>query len=132
MSDFITGREVKLGIKQATDWRTAVSVGADDGFYILNEGMGAKEPEFRDDDSLGQDDIRCTYRVAESVQGANLNGYLRYNHWDLLFAMALGTVGTPTQLESTAYYNSYSPASGIDGYFATLAMKKANTSGKTT
>lgn len=127
MSDFITGREVKCGIKKASAWRTAVTVGANDGFYILNEGIGAKEPKYIDDDSLGQDDIRCTYKVAEQVVGANLNGYLRYNHWDLLLALALGAAGTPSQVSGTAYSNVYSPASNIDGYFATLAIKKANT-----
>lgn len=125
---FITGREIIIAAGKAATWRTAVDVNAaTKGLLIKSESLGAKAPQFQDDDSLGNPDILFTYKTLESAAGS-LEAYARYEGLDLLFALALGTAGTPTQGDGTAYYNTYSPADEIAGLFATLAMKKAGTS----
>lgn len=125
---FITGREIILGGAKATTWRTGVSVNsANAGLLIKSESIGAKAPQFQDDDSLGSPDILFTYKTLESCSG-NLDAYARYEGLDLLFAMALGAADSPVQGDGTAYYNTYSCADEIAGLFATLAMKKAGTS----
>lgn len=129
MSTNITGREVILGVKKATTWRTAVQCGALDGLLVTNGFSSNKSPIYLPDDSLGQDDIRDFYKSSEAVSDS-LEGYLRYEGWDTLLALVMGTAGTPTQNESTAYYNTYSPAANINDYFATMAIKKSpNTEG---
>ena len=126
--EYITGREVIIGAKKASgDWRTAEALGAGDGILITGESFGAKAPTMVDDDSLGQADIKNVYRTHEGLTGAGVDGYLRYEGWDVLLALALGTAGVPSQLDGTAYYNTYSPADNINGLFATMAMKKAGT-----
>lgn len=123
---FITGREIIIGVAKASTWRTAVALGAGDGILIQSESMGAKAPNFVPDDSLGQADIKCLIKTNENQTGS-LQGYLRLEGWDVMLALALGTAGTPTQISGTAYYNNYSPADAISGLFATLAIKKADT-----
>jgi len=129
MSDFITGREIIVGVKHASTWRTAVECGADDGVLITSEGIGPKAPNFVDDDSLGKTDIRCVMRTNENAAG-NIEGYLRYEGWDVLLAHALGTAGTPSLVSggSVSYENTLSPADSISGIFTTLAIKKSATS----
>jgi len=127
MADFVTGREIIAGLKKASTWRTAVSLGSNDGLLILSEAIGAKAPTYVPDDSLGQSDIMDYYKVNEAITGANITGYLRYDMWDVALALALGEAGTPTQVDGDAYSNTYKPADNIDGYFATFAIKKANT-----
>jgi hypothetical protein len=127
MGNNLTGREIILAIKKATTWRTAVQCGSGDGLLITSGLSGNKAPIYLPDDSLGQDDIRDYIKSSESLSDS-VEGYLRYEGWDTLLALALGTAGTPTQSESTAYYNAYSPAANIDDYFATIAMKKADSS----
>lgn len=127
MGNEISGREIILGAKKATTWRTAVACGAGDGVLIKTEGFGPKAPTFLPDDSLGQDDIMYQYNVGEALERGSIGGLLRYQGWDVLLAMALGTAGNPTQAEGTAYYNTYSPAANISGKFVTLAMKKKGT-----
>lgn len=124
MANWITGREFLMAVKKATTWGTAVQVGADDGVLIRSEGIGGKEPTFADDDSLGQDEIMHTYKVAESRDG-NFEGYLRYEGWEVILAMLLGTAGSPSG--SAAYTHVIYPAANIDGKFVTLVMKKAGT-----
>ena len=127
MADHITGREIVLGLKKASTWRTAVSLGANDGVLITSEAIGPKAPNFVDDDSLGQADICATHKVSESMTGASITGRLRFEGWDVLLALALGTAGTPSLEEGTAYSNTYKVADNIDGLFATLGLKKAAT-----
>lgn len=128
MADFITGREIICGAKKAAAWRTALSLGANDGLLITAEALGAKAPQYKPDDSLGNADIKNMIRTLENISGGSITGYLRYEGWDVLMALALGTAGTPTQLSGTAYYNTYSPADSIADLFATFAIKKSGTS----
>jgi len=127
MTDWITGREIILAVKKASTWRSAVTVGAGDGLLITRESIGAKAPGFVDDVSLGQPDISRIVQVTESVTGASIDGFLRYEGWDVLLALVLGSAGTPVNEEGTAYSNTYNAAQSLAGLFATLAIKKANT-----
>ncbi|MBW2052928.1 MAG: hypothetical protein JRI85_11915 [Deltaproteobacteria bacterium] len=127
MADWITGREIILGIKKASTWRSSVTLEAGDGLLISKESIGTKAPSFVDDTSLGVPDVGRTIQVAESVTGASIEGLLRYEGWDLLLALALGAAGTPSNVEGAAYSNTYSAAENLAGLFATLAIKKANT-----
>ena len=126
MAEFITGREIIAAAKKASTWRTAASLGSDDGILITGESLGAKAPTYLPDDSLGNADIFDMVRTSEKVAGS-VTGYLRYEGWDVLMALALGTAGTPTQDNGTAYYNTYSPADSIADIFGTFAIKKAGT-----
>ena len=129
MAANLTGREIKIAAKKASTWRTAVACGAGDGLLITSEDFGDKAPKYLDDDSMALADIKESYRVSESITGRSIEGYLRYEGWDLLIALALGTAGTPVAQEgtSTAYANQYYIADNIDGLFATLAIEKAKT-----
>ncbi len=124
MSDFITGREAIVALKQGVTWNTAEGVGANDGILITTGLGGAKAPGYVDDDSLGSPDILFSYRVTEG-RPDTFQGYLRYEGWDVALALALGVAGTPSG--SSAYSNTYYPADNIDGLFATMVAKKANT-----
>lgn len=123
---FITGREYICGFKKATTWRTAVALGALDGLLVRSESLGAKAPEFVDDDSLGQADPLYSIKTFES-QGGSLTGILRYDMWDLMIACALGTAGTPSNEEGSAYSNSFTVAASIADIFGTFASKKSGT-----
>jgi hypothetical protein len=124
MANFITGREIVMAAKKATTWGTAVLCGASDGVLITDGFSGAKAPNFITDDSLGQMEIKEILRTTENIQDS-VSGNLRYQGWDVLLALALGSASSPTLLGSGAYSNVYSPASSIADYFATLAMKKS-------
>lgn len=126
---WLTGREVKMALKKATTWRTAVECGAEDGILITSEDIGAKDPTYVDDDSLGRADVMCTVKVMEGITGRGFEGYLRYENWDLALALILGTAGTPVAQEatSTAYANVYYCADNLADIFGTLAMEKAQT-----
>ncbi len=126
MADFITGREIILAVKKASDWRTAVACGASDGVLIKTDGMGAKAPTYIPDDSLGNSDLEYEYRTNEEQTG-NVAGILRYEGWDVLLALSLGTAGSPANLSGSAYSNTYSPADSIADDFATIALKKSAT-----
>lgn len=126
---FITGRETKIGLKKASAWRTAVLCGSGDGLLITEGFSGAKAPTFLPDDSLGNADVLAYYKTSEMVSDS-FGGYLRYEGWDVAMALALGTASNPSNVEGTAYSNTYSPADSIADYFATLCAKKSpNTEG---
>lgn len=127
MSDWISGREAKMALKKGTTWRTAVAVGAGDGVYIVSESFGDKAPKMLDDDSLGQYDVSEVYRMSEALTGSSFEAYARFQGLDVALALVLGTAGTPTDEGSSVYSNVYYPANNIDDLFATIVMKKANT-----
>ena len=127
MANEITGREIVFAVGKGATWRTAVDVDvANSGVLISNEGMGAKAPTFLPDDSLGQDDLKNMIETCEEMAGS-VTGFARYENWDLLIALAMGTAGSPSQEEGSAYSNTYSIAANLEGLFATLAMKKSDT-----
>jgi len=130
MANWITGREIIVGLDIAATWREPVSVNAvGKGLLITAESMGAKAPNYLADDSLGQDDIDELIRTSEAITGGGLTGYFRFQDWDMPLAMALGSAASPATaaLATLTMQATYSMSSNIDGIFGTLAMKKAGT-----
>lgn len=125
MANYITGREVVVGCKKATTWRTAVLCGASDGLLITEGFGGAKAPTFVPDDSLGNADILDYYKTSESISDS-FGGYLRYQGWDVPLALVMGS-DTVALVNGTGYSHTMAPAASIADYFATLCVKKANT-----
>lgn len=126
MAKHISGREIGIGVVKGSTWRTAVALGASNGIPITAENFGAKAPKFLDDDSLGQSEIQAIYKVQESMSGGSIDGYLRYEYWTLLFALAMGT---NSFTDNTNYYtHELTPAANINDDFATVAIQKADSS----
>ena len=123
MGNPITGREILVGLKKASEWGTAIACGADDGILILSESLSQKIEELLDD-SAGLAFIQRTDQGKIDVAG-NIELYDRYEGLDVALALIMGTAGTPTQQEATAaYINSYVQADDLAGLFATIAIKK--------
>ena len=120
----ITGREALIGLKKASTWGTAVACGADDGLLILNESL-RQTLEHIEDDSAGLAFIQRTDKGKTEVTGS-IEGYMRYQGWDVALALITGAAGTPSlAVPSTlAYINSFTLDTDNDGKFATIAMKK--------
>jgi len=127
MANELTGREIVAAVKIAATWRTAVEVGALDGVLITSEGMGAKAPKYVDDDSLGNLELKHNYKMSESLTGGTIEGYMRYENWDVIIALLMGTAGVPTDEGSGAYSNEYYPSDNITGLFATMVVRKSDT-----
>lgn len=123
MGNSITGREAIVAVKQAAVWGTAVACGAGDGLLVTKESF-KQALSALDDESVGQNFITYSDRGQIEVTGS-LEGYMRYEGWDLLIAALMGAAGTPTQQEATAAYtNSYTLTPHADGLFHTLCLKK--------
>jgi hypothetical protein len=117
-----TGVEIRAALARATQWGTAVAVGADHGLLILPHSI-KKQCSSQVDDSLG------LYWPNESDPGevavsGDLPLYLRYDGVDLLLALAMGaTAGAPAQQGATAAYaQTFTLADHLDGLFATFCV----------
>lgn len=118
-----TGREIKIGLKKGAAWHTPVVCGAGDGLLITTDGLKATIG-MELDDSAGQPWVEQADSGPMQVSGS-LEGYLRYEGFDVALALICGIAGVPTQVDATtAYTNSYKLATNIDGLFATIAMLK--------
>lgn len=124
MGSPITGREIIIGLKKATDWGTAVACDAEDGLLITSESL-RQTIERHKDNSAALAFVQRTDAGKSAVSG-NLEAFLRYEGLDMAIALAMGTAGAPTILGTTAYSNSYVLATVIEGLFATVAMKKTS------
>jgi len=131
----VSPRSSKVGINIATSgsWGTgtgvATAVGAGDGHWVTDDLKADVSMQMDEDTSAGQDFIG-------SVQVANFNAidklqvptFLHYNDtWqNVLWALACGTGGTsPSQIgTSTAYSNTFEPATNKTGLYATIVRDK--------
>jgi hypothetical protein len=118
------GVDVKCAWKKATTWGTAVACGANDGVLILPDNFDRDAPA-QLDDSLGLFWPQDSDPGAISAKG-DLPMYLRYDGCDLGIAMAMGaTGGAPVQqAATTAYQQTFTLASVLDGLFLTGALNK--------
>ncbi len=89
-----SGTELRLAIKKAATWGTAVACGAGDGILFLPGGPKYSRPD-NVDDSLGLGFPTDSDRGEIKVEGSR-KAYLRYRSADLPIAMAMGTSGAPT------------------------------------
>jgi hypothetical protein len=130
----VHARQTKVGVNLATSgsWgtgsATATAVGAGDGHYVRDTiGIQLKMMQ-SEDDSAGQNFIGSVQTgFAEYVQG-QLPTYLHYNDaWqNSLLALTCGTGGTaPTEIgTTTAYTNTFEPATNKTGKYATIVRDK--------
>lgn len=130
----VHARQTKVGINLATSgsWgtgsATATAVAAGDGHYVRDDiGVQLKMMQ-SEDDSAGQNFIGSVQTgFAEYVQGS-IPMFLHYNDsWqNTLFALACGTGGTsPSQIgTTTAYTNTFEPATNKTGRYATIVRDK--------
>lgn len=130
----VTPRQSKVGINIATSgsWglgaAVATAVGAGDGHYVRDDiGVQLSVNRSRDD-SAGQNFIGSVQTATTDAIKASVPMYLHYNDtWqNVLFALALGTGGTaPTRIAvTTAYTNTFEPATNKTGRYATIVRDK--------
>lgn len=119
----VSGREVKVALKKAAAWGTAVACGAGDGILCLADSLSKKIAN-EVDNSLGLPYAEERDLGNITVEGG-LPAYLRYDSHDRPIALAMGSTQAPTQQGVTAAYaNSILLADNIDGLFASLAINK--------
>lgn len=130
----VHARQTKVGINIATSgsWgtgvATATAVGAGDGFYVRGD-LGVQLQMMQSaDDSAGQNFIGSVQSGNTEAVAITVPTYLHYNDaWqNVLWALTLGTGGTsPTQVgTTTAYTNTFEPATNKTGRYATIVRDK--------
>ncbi len=120
----LSGVEIKVAIKKASVWGTAVACGAGDGVVVLPT-MIRREAAIDIDDSMGILFAREGLPGMVNVDG-DIPAYLRYDSLDVLFAMFMGVAGNPTSLGSGAYSYVYKVLTLLDGLFFTQAKNMKN------
>lgn len=130
----VHSRQMKVGINIATSgsWGTGVAVatavGAGDGHYVRDD-LGVQLQMMQSlDDSAGQNYIGSVQSGNTEAVAVTVPTYLHYNDaWqNVLFALTMGTGGTsPSQLgTTTAYTNTFEPATNKTGRYATVVRDK--------
>lgn len=130
----VHARQSKVGINIATSgsWGTGVAVatavGAGDGHYVRDD-LGVQLQIMQSlDDSAGQNFIGSVQSGNTEAVAITVPAYLHYNDafQNVLWALTLGTGGTsPTQLgTTTAYTNTFEPATNKTGRYATIVRDK--------
>lgn len=126
----VSPRSSKVGINLATSgsWGTATAVGAGDGVWVTDDLKAMLSMQIDEDNSAGQDFIGSMQVANHNVIKAEIPTLLHYNDTfqNVLWALACGTGGTaPTQVgTSTAYTNTFEPATSKTGLFATIVRDK--------
>lgn len=131
----VHARQTKVGINIATSgsWGTgsavATAVGAGDGVYVRDD-MGIQLRQMYSlDDSAGQSFIGSVQVGRTEAVAVAIPAYLHYNDafQNVLWALTLGTGGTsPTQVgTTTAYTNTFEPATNKTGRYATIVRDKS-------
>lgn len=130
----VSARQTKLGINIATSssWGTGVAVatavGAGDGHYVRDDIGVALQMNQTMDDSAGQNFIGGVDAGNTEALAITIPQYLHYNDafQNVLWALTLGTGGTaPTQVgTTTAYTNTFEPATNKTGRYATIVRDK--------
>lgn len=131
----VHARQTKVGINIATSgsWglgaAVATAVGAGDGHYVRDDLGVQLAMQQSLDDSAGQNFIgSCQTANAEAIAAA-IPMYLHYNDTfqNILWALTLGTGGTaPTRIgTSSAYTNTFEPATNKTGKYATIVRDKS-------
>lgn len=130
----VQARQTKVGINLGTSgsWGTgtavATAVGAGDGHYVRDDlGIQLQVNRSRDD-SAGQNFIGSVQTATTAAIQATIPMFLHYNDvfQNVLFALALGTGGTaPSRVGvTTAYTNTFEPATNKTGRYATIVRDK--------
>lgn len=130
----VDARQTKCGINIATSgsWGTgtanATAVGAGDGFYVMDDLGVQLVVNQTQDMSAGQSFIGSVQTATTQAINGVVPMFLSYNDaWmNVLWALTLGTGGTsPTQVgTTTAYTNTFEPATNKTGRYATIVRDK--------
>lgn len=126
----VSPRSGKVAINIATvgSWGTATAVGAGDGVWVNDDMKISLSMQIDEDDSAGQDFIGSMQVANHNVIKAEVPTLLHYNDafQNVLWALACGTGGTaPVQIgTSTAYTNTFEPATQKTGLYATIVRDK--------
>lgn len=131
----VSAREEKVAVNIATSgsWGTgaavATAVGAGDGVYVRDDLGIALDQDIVKEDTNAQGAIGSVQVSRTAAIEARIPIYLHYLDAFLnpLWALTLGTGGTsPTQLStSTAYTNTFEPATNKSGLYATIVRDKS-------
>lgn len=130
----VNARQSKVGINIATSgsWSTgaavATAVGTGDGHYVRDD-LGVQLQMMQSlDDSAGQSFIGSVQTGNTEALAITVPTFLHYNDafQNVLWALTLGTGGTsPTQVgTTTAYTNTFEPATNKTGRYATIVRDK--------
>jgi hypothetical protein len=124
----VSPRSSKVGLNLAATWGTATAVGAGDGVWVTDDIKDSLSMQVDEDDSAGQDFIGSMQVANHNAPKVEIPMLLHYNDafQNVLWALACGTGGTaPTQVgTSTAYTNTFEPATNKTGVFATIIRDK--------
>ena len=131
----VHARQTKFGLNLATSgsWGTgtadATALGAGDGHYVRDDLGMVLSMQYSEDDQASQNFIGSVQTANAEAVSVTVPLYMHYKDaWmNVLYALALGTGGTsPTQLgASTAYTNTFEPATNKTGLYATLVQDKS-------
>jgi hypothetical protein len=125
MANELTGREIVVAIKKAAAWRTAVSVGAGDGQFLLSDGLlGGRTIATLRDEPLGLDYVQNSDSGLETVAG-DITAWLRYQGQELLLALAMGDSQVKTGAGPTYDWDCYLSTT-LRGLFATYVTLLAS------
>jgi hypothetical protein len=121
-----TGLDVIIGHARGTTWNVAVDVNAANRGLLLTgwpigNGLG---------DLLYDNSLSGTGFQANAIRGlakltGDAPGLLRYTGLEHAIAMAMGTAGAPTTVDTSARQHVFQLASNLDGLFDTIAVFKA-------
>jgi hypothetical protein len=120
--------KVGLNIGTTSSWGTATAVGAGDGVWVTDDLKVQLKMQVDEDDSAGQDFIGSMQVANHEAVKAEIPTLLHYNDLfqNVYWALACGTGGTaPAAVgTSTAYTNTFEPATNKTGLFATIVRDK--------
>lgn len=126
----VSPRSSKAGIAIATaaSWGTATALGAGDGIWVIDDLNDSISMQVDEDDSAGQDFIGSMQVANHNAPKPEIATLLHYNDGfqNVMWALACGTGGTaPVQIgATTAYTNTFEPATNKTGVFATIIRDK--------
>lgn len=131
----VHARQTKVGINIGTSgsWGTgsavATAVGAGDGHYVRDDMSIQLQMMQSFDDSAGQNYIGSVQSGNTEAVAFTVPTYLHFNDafQNVLWALTFGTGGTsPTQVgTTTAYTNTFEPATNKTGRYATIVRDKS-------
>jgi hypothetical protein len=126
----LNARQTRIGINIATSgsWGTATAVGAGDGHRVRDDIGVQHQAMYSYDDSAGQSFIGSVQTGNDEAVRVSVPEYLHYSDvfQNVMWALAFGTGGTsPVQIgTTTAYSNTFEPATSRTGRFATIVRDK--------
>ena len=110
--------------KKATTWGTPVACGAGDGVEFRTEGL-KPDAKFIPDESITGRASQLFGDKGNEFHSGDVEMDVRYEGLDVLFGMALGTAGAPSQVGvDNAYKHVWKIADDKQGLFGTLVFNK--------